>query len=554
MSTDLERFLTFLFEADTGYVYSPLKRLGGEYEQKFFQWPSAKQELIDWITTSSLEGNIYLSPAIWKEKVLSKQSFKTSNVAWVEFDGAKEISYRGLSSPDAVVQTSTENKVHVYWKIQKVEAEALEDINRRLTYFLGADSSGWDCTQVLRPPETLNHKYGTPLLTKLIKLPAITIRKSPEIFDKAPAIERPPTKVTYENLLDPEKLLVSKKFSKELQEMITKETTPVGSRSTFLMRLGYLLAAASCTELEIISLLYHADNRIKKFVGRPDQLVRLSEIVSIVSLEIHRETHIQGYSPEEVAKYELELDWIIKEWLHSYGIMMVTGQPGVGKTQFCFDLAHKMATGQLAYGRVVKFPVKVAILSLEMDITELKYISIHQNPIYEKLTSWKLFNENVRVYAPDFDNSNFAAFEKIIVEQKPQVMIIDSLSELASDDMKETEARSIMRWIRKISKENHCGIILIHHNRKASDANKKPRKLGDLYGSYIFAKTAATVISLWDDDTKDYLEVDFLKVRFGKKDTIKIKRTEHLTFEEFTTEDAKEAAVNKNSLLSFVKE
>jgi hypothetical protein len=34
-----------------------------------------------------------------------------------------------------------------------------EELNQRLTYALGSDVSGWDLTQVLRVPGTLNYKY-----------------------------------------------------------------------------------------------------------------------------------------------------------------------------------------------------------------------------------------------------------------------------------------------------------------------------------------------------------------------------------------------------------
>src|SRR3546814_7114824 len=34
-----------------------------------------------------------------------------------------------------------------------------EELNRRLTYHVGADHGGWDLTQVLRFPGTKNYKY-----------------------------------------------------------------------------------------------------------------------------------------------------------------------------------------------------------------------------------------------------------------------------------------------------------------------------------------------------------------------------------------------------------
>ncbi len=38
-------------------------------------------------------------------------------------------------------------------------------MNRRLALVMGGDQSGWDLTQLLRPPGTHNHKYeDTPLI------------------------------------------------------------------------------------------------------------------------------------------------------------------------------------------------------------------------------------------------------------------------------------------------------------------------------------------------------------------------------------------------------
>lgn len=539
MSEDLNKFLRFLYESDTGYVYSPLKRKSGEWEQRFFLWPGEQQALQDWISTSSLEGNVYLAPGLFNEKKATKDSFKHSNVVWVEFDGSSKIEFNGVPEPDVVVQTSSATHIHCYWKTKPANGDTIENINRRLTYFFRADNSGWDCTQVLRPPGTLNHKYAKPIETELVKFKPVYLKRDFSQFDIAPEIEKPPLVITYDDLLDPSEVMAKNKIGDDLVRMVTREMAVPPNRSTFLMRLGFLLASCNLTELEIVSLLYVADARIKKFVGRSDQLMRLAEIASIASLEIAKELEIEGYSPLEIIQHELELEWRIEGWLHSYGIMILTGQPGVGKTQFSLDIAHKLATGEPFLGRKPTTPIRVGFLSLEMDVIEAKYIFVAQNGDFGKRKTVELWNQNLKVFAPEEEGSSFGAYEKILKDFRPQVLIIDSLSELATDDLKEAEARSIMRWIKRMSKEYECGIILIHHNRKASDGNKKPRKLSDLYGSYIFAKTVSTVISLWEEDKKEYLEIDALKVRFGskKQDTSKIKRTPHLTFEE-VKEDA----------------
>jgi P4 family phage/plasmid primase-like protien len=64
-------------------------------------------------------------------------------------------------SPTAIVETSP-GKHHYYWKLSEPlsgeEREEFGRINKRLTYYAGADNSGHDVGQILRVPGTTNHK------------------------------------------------------------------------------------------------------------------------------------------------------------------------------------------------------------------------------------------------------------------------------------------------------------------------------------------------------------------------------------------------------------
>ena len=48
--------------------------------------------------------------------------------------------------------------------------EVGEQLNRRLALVIGADRSGWDLTQLLRPPRTPNHKYTDAPLVRVLEL------------------------------------------------------------------------------------------------------------------------------------------------------------------------------------------------------------------------------------------------------------------------------------------------------------------------------------------------------------------------------------------------
>jgi hypothetical protein len=45
------------------------------------------------------------------------------------------------------------------WLTQFLDVETHDRLNKQLTYLVHADKSGWDITQVLRLPGTVNHKY-----------------------------------------------------------------------------------------------------------------------------------------------------------------------------------------------------------------------------------------------------------------------------------------------------------------------------------------------------------------------------------------------------------
>jgi RepB DNA-primase N-terminal domain len=72
-------------------------------------------------------------------------------------------------NPEAISWVPTiaiESSPGRYVGIWLTDEPTSEQLNRRLTYAIGADRGGWDFTQVLRVPGTLNHKY----------VPSVTVR------------------------------------------------------------------------------------------------------------------------------------------------------------------------------------------------------------------------------------------------------------------------------------------------------------------------------------------------------------------------------------------
>lgn len=517
--------LDFLFGNDKGFVYSPIKQKDGTWTQKWFSYPLERGNLIDWIQSESHTSDVYLAPALWKEKKISLESFDHSNVVWVEFDGQHAPQWNKIPAPDYIVRSSVETHQHCYWKVAEpiTSPQVVEDINRRLTYYLEADGSGWDYQQVLRPPDTVNYKHN--LVTQIIKSYSGGNHDLSN-FDAAPTIERAPDVFVYDDLLPVEPLLRRKSIDEKTMKMVLQEIVLHPHRSEFLMRVGYELAENGYDPLEIVSCLYHIDSRIKKFVGRDDQLRRLSEIASIATFKVERTLFASVYSPMEILNHAVDLEWIVPGFLHTTGFLIITGQPGVGKTSFSLDMMYNLAVGKPVMRQELKRPYRCGFLSLEMDVFEIKYFLAQQSKDYEAKELW---NSNVAVIAPDIDDS-MSGFEKTLKELNLDILFIDSISEMATEDLDLPESKKIVKWIRRASKVHNLAVIAIHHNRKASDANKKPRKLSDLYGSFIFAKASDTVLSLWHEEGRELIELDPLKARYTQKKEYRLKRSSNLTY------------------------
>jgi len=165
---ELIRFLEYIWGDESGFVYLPVhhKPFGPrDWEKRFFSWPRAKDNIVKHILKYSAIGdNIFYAPALFKQARPLKEDVKLSRVLYVDFDGNAPTSwpYNEVPEPTLRVQSSIEGHEHCYWLLDKpiTNVETLEDRNRALAYQLGADTSGWDADQILRPAGVLNAKRG----------------------------------------------------------------------------------------------------------------------------------------------------------------------------------------------------------------------------------------------------------------------------------------------------------------------------------------------------------------------------------------------------------
>lgn len=523
----LSGFLQFLFNGLEGYAYAPtLDRETDTFRPTFVKVPENLSRLERHIRESSEETDVYLSPSVFSEPRATKANFTGSNVVWAEFDG-NYAPGTGTVDPSVAIQSSRPGHIHCYWKLDEpvTDAVILENINRAIAYSMGADKSGWDCNQILRPPETQNHKRDLPVTyaggsllvhnigdfagykaPDKIEADAINLKAVPDVMD-----------VIYEYAL-------GVKFKDVFSTVPTE-----GDRSTYYMRVGYYAAEAGCSNEEIYSLLYNYDDRVGKYKKREDRTRRLIDIIERVRLKYPLSGTEEESDSDALEIYDLvsfnnqvlEVDWLIPDLLQQNGNMLLVGPPGVGKTQVALNFALGLATGSEVLNYDIATPRRILFVSCEMGPVDLKVFTEQMIEPYEDKK--QLLSENFFVLAtgePLYLNT-VTGQDKLM--RAADVLgidgfIFDSLGSATSKSLTDEEAtKGLLDFNDRLRNNMEVFSWFIHHSRKATENNKEPSGLADVYGSQYITARATTVLSLWPA-TANVLKVRELKKRLAPQE------------------------------------
>ena len=141
--------------------------------------------------------NVYFCPHGFARRRRVKSYAVLPAMLWADLDEADPRTLKGLS-PTVAIESSPGRYVGLWLTDRAVT----EELNRRLTYHIGADKGGWDLTQMLRVPGTLNYKYDPPVRVTVLwedgpryeiddlerRLPALPAREAGSNVRKASAL------------------------------------------------------------------------------------------------------------------------------------------------------------------------------------------------------------------------------------------------------------------------------------------------------------------------------------------------------------------------------
>lgn len=214
------------------------------------------------------------------------------------------------------------------------------------------------------------------------------------------------------------------------------------------------------------------------------------------------------------AKEFLEMDeeeapgWVIPEMIPEGDMMLLTGQPGIGKSLMAYEIAYQVATGgEFAGNQIEQGPV----LLIQLDERE--------KSIRSRLGGRGFWNlENVKMIKR-WRLSQLEELETDLIQIRPRLVIIDNLRKVISGsgvDENKAEIGEQMDDLLDLFSQYKVGSIMIHHNNKSTLAKGQDKISGSTaIASRVFS--GFSVEKPTEDDRDSRINLMCTKMRDGKK-------------------------------------
>ena len=159
------------------------------FKQHFFHLPTQMEQMTNRIDYYSHTRHLWFCVNLFDTAERTKEHAVPLNIVWADLDTCDPNQVEPY--PTMVIQSSPD-RYQALWKLEEnIDPDIAEDYSRRIAYKYvqnGADPSGWDLTQLLRVPFTINFKYFDEPLVVLLP----PTHPEPLAISVLEAIDRPP--------------------------------------------------------------------------------------------------------------------------------------------------------------------------------------------------------------------------------------------------------------------------------------------------------------------------------------------------------------------------
>jgi hypothetical protein len=270
------KFFELLFGTTQGYLCiatSGKNSITSDFSQYFFEWPNEALKIENFILTVEENRNVYFCVNLLRNESRKKENCLPGSIVWADLDGVEPELIEEIPPP--IFWASSYGRWQAIWRLTvPVPAYQAEEYSRKIGYLVGADRSGWDLTQLLRVPLTLNFKYDPPAYIELERL--LETQAPPLLFDAIPpdvehrvAIDPMPVESSELNI---EMILYKFKNALDYTDFgayFTQE--PEKDWSSILWRLLHICFRVGMTAEEVFTVARHAKCNKYERDGRPPE-------------------------------------------------------------------------------------------------------------------------------------------------------------------------------------------------------------------------------------------------------------------------------------------
>lgn len=437
-----------------GYVFFPWidgaakdkgERIRSYHEGPAFKWPAEREEIVAHLEAHRKD-DVYWCPSIFEKKARKLEFAMDEHALWADLDEVDPQEIDGYYKPTIAWETSP-GRFQALWLLTAGDLQGASwpgNENQRLTYYIGADHSGWDTTQLLRIPGWRNHKpdyrdeetgrgpRGRLLWKNGPRYLADHFEDLPEVRGAGEASLAADVMEDAVSAVDRLEVWgkVRLKVSKEVRDLVAARDTAGRDRSDKLWQIERDLADAGLTVPEIVSIV--RETVWNKFAGRNDELQRLvTEAAKAIGerseeteqkIEKDREEKPRPSNLFTLVKEAEPPVWLVKGILTEGSVGFFAGEPKSFKSWCAMDLALSVATGTPFLDAFdVLEPGPVLYIQEEDPLPTLKdrLGKIAPHKTLDKVTVGDIGEDGLRelVWAPADENTAIPPIAAIVREQ-----------------------------------------------------------------------------------------------------------------------------------------
>ncbi len=219
---------------------------------------------------------------------------------------------------------------------------------------------------------------------------------------------------------------------------------------------------------------------------------------------------------------EEDIKWVVKDLFAKKLVSVIFSEPGVGKTVLAMDIAEKLTKGEAIFNQYkVEKPMKVLYFQGDFPNTimrnRLQQMFHKPDDSFFKIVN--RYDAEANGFSIDLTNEQGQENLKTILEEyKPDFVIFDTfISFFDGDENKQKDVKEPIDFLRKLTSNYDCSILLCHHSRKrGSNEKRKGLDQSDLIGSFVTARLCGLMLAIAHNTEKSTKEEKYNTVLCAK--------------------------------------